>query len=283
MSRLLGVGACQMDVTTGDLEANLANLKAHVKLIKRYSPWVKLIVAPELCFHGVTDFRKTAQKIPGAITERCAEIAGEFGVYLVSGSLFEKDGEQYFNTTVVIDDNGGFVAKYRKLYPWRPHEKVFSGDDTLVFDIPEIGRVGVCICYDLWFPELTRDLVFKGAEIIVVPTLSGTQDRQQEIILAQATAIQNQCYVVSVNGVGGGGMGGSLIVNPEGLVVQKAGQTTENLITMIDLEHVQRVRDHGIAGVSKPLASFFHEQHRFSYQSSNFEQSPVYQKNRLTK
>jgi len=283
MSRLLGVGACQMDVVTGDLDANLANLRAQVKLIKLYSPWVNLVVAPELCFFGVSDFRKTAEQIPGPVTDACGEIAREFGLYLVAGSLFEKDEDKYYNTTVIFDDTGGVVNKYRKMYPWRPHEKVSSGESTVVFDIPDAGRVGVCICYDVWFPELIRDLVFKGAEIIVIPTLSGTQDRRQEAVLTQAAAIQNQCYVVSVNGVGGAGKGESLIVDPQGTVVQQAGQLKENIIAMIDLDHVQQVRDHGVVGVSRPFASFFHEQHRFEYQSQPFDESPVSGKNVLIK
>jgi formamidase len=283
MSRLLGVGACQMDVVTGDLDANLANLKAQIKLIKLYSPWVNLVVAPELCFFGVSDFRKTAEQVPGPITAACGEIAREFGVFLVAGSLFEKDEDKYYNTTVIFNDTGGVVNKYRKMYPWRPHEKVSSGESTVVFDIPGVGKVGVCICYDVWFPELIRDLVFKGAEIIVIPTLSGTQDRRQEAVLTQAAAIQNQCYVVSVNGVGGAGKGESLIVDPQGTVVQQAGQLKENLIAMLDMDHVQQVRYHGVAGVSRPLASFFHEQHQFDYQSQAFEKSPVSGKNVLIK
>lgn len=146
MSRMLGIGACQMDVVTGGIDENLANLRAQIKLIKLYSPWVKLIVAPELCFYGVSDFRKTAEPIPGPLTKRCGEIAAEFGVFLVAGSLFEKDGDRFYNTAPVIDGDGKIVDTYRKMYPWRPHEKVTSGNRTVVFDIPELGRVGICIC-----------------------------------------------------------------------------------------------------------------------------------------
>ncbi len=159
---------------------------------------------------------------------------------------------------------------------------------TLVFEIPGIGKVGLCNCYDLWFPELIRDLVFKGAEIIFIPTAAGTQDRGQEIILAQAAAIQNQCYVVSINGIGvngvsSGGKGKSLIVDPEGHIVQEAGQLQENLIAMVDLESVQQSRDYGVSGVSRPVASFFHEKHRFEYQTRPFEHSPIYGLNQFNK
>lgn len=281
MSRLLGVGACQLDVLKGDIEGNLENLRSQVRLIKTYSPWVKLVVAPELCFYGVADFKELAQQIPGPLSGACADIAKEFGVYLAAGSLFEKDGDDYFNTAVVLDDKGGIAAKYRKMFPWRPHEKVSSGNDTVVFDIPNVGRIGICICYDLWFPELIRDLVFKGAELIAIPTLTRTQDRRQEKILCQAAAIQNQCYIVDVNGVGGGGKGQSLIVSPEGIVTQKADQLQENLITMVDLDHVQRIRDHGIAGVSRPLSSYIRENHSFSYQDELSEINVVVKRNRL--
>jgi len=102
-------------------------------------------------------------------------------------------------------------------------------------------------------------------------------------ILAQAAAIQNQCYTVSVNGLGvngvsSGGKGECLIVDPEGKIVQKAGPLQENLIAMIDLDAVQRSRDFGIARVSRPLASFFHEKPRFDYQRQPFEESPIYKK-----
>lgn len=281
MSRLLGVGACQMNVVTGDPDANLANLRSQIKRIKFYSPWVKLIIAPELCFQGACDIQANAQTIPGPITDTCSRIAQEFGVYLVAGSLFEQDGTDYYNTAVIFDDTGNIISKYRKMYPWRPHERVTSGTQSVVFDIPDIGRLGVCICYDLWFPELIRDLVCKGAELIVVPTMSGTQDRLQETILSQAAAIQNQCYLVSVNGIGGGGKGQSLMVDPEGVVMQQAGQLEENMIAMVDFDRVQQVRDHGVAGVSRPLSSFFHEQHRFDYQNKTCQESPVARKNKL--
>ena len=74
-----------------------------------------------------------------------------------------------------------------------------------------------------------------------------------------------------------------MIVDPEGNIMQKAEQRQENLIAMIDLENVQRSRDYGVAGVSRPLASFFHEKHRFEYQTQPFEQSPIYSENKLDK
>ncbi|MBI9083364.1 MAG: carbon-nitrogen hydrolase family protein [Desulfobacterales bacterium] len=286
MSRLLGLAACQLEVSPGKIEKNLENMAEQIGLIKYYSPWVKLVVTSELCFQGSPNFQEIAQTVPGPITEFCAKIAKDYGIYLIPGSLYEKKADGIYNASPVFDDNGIIVDIYHKMYPWRPHEKTRSGQRTVVFEIPGIGTIGLCNCYDLWFPELIRDLVFKGAEIIFVPTAGGTQDRKQEMVLARAAAIQNQCYVVSVNGVGvggvgSGGKGNSLIVDPEGNVLQKAGQLRENLISMVDLDNVQLARDHGVAGVSRPLASFFHERHRFSYQDEPLENSPVYPINKL--
>ena len=281
MSRLLGVGVTQLRVSSGDIQKNLANLANQIALIKYYSPWVNLIVAPELCIQGVSDMEKTAEKIPGAIIDSCSRIAKDNQIYLIPGSMYEKYGNNYYNTSPVFDKNGNLITKYRKMHPWRPHEKTTSGDKTIVFNLDDIGVIGLCICYDLWFPELIRDLVWKGAEVILVPTITRTQDRCQEIVLCQAAAIQNQCYIVSVNGVGNEGKGESLIVDPEGNITQKAGQIQENLIQMIDLDNVQKIRNYGIAGVSRPLASFFHEQHRFEYQTRPFAESVVYNKNRF--
>ncbi|OQY01291.1 MAG: hypothetical protein B6I22_14675 [Desulfobacteraceae bacterium 4572_123] len=221
MSGLLGLGACQMEVDPDDVQKNLENMAGQVELIKYYSPWVKIVAAPELCFQGAPDFEKKAIEIPNLITDFCSKIAETNNIYFIPGSIYEKKGDNIYNSSPVFDDKGNIIETYRKMYPWRPHETTVSGDKTLVFDIPDIGRIGLCNCYDLWFPELIRDLVFKGARIIFVLTAAGTQDRCQEVILCRAAAIQNQCYMVSVNGVGYGGKGESMIVDPEGNIVQK--------------------------------------------------------------
>jgi predicted amidohydrolase len=288
MSRLLGLAACQLEVVPGEIEKNLENMVGQIALIKYYSPWVSIVVASELIIQGSPNLNTLAQTIPGPITDACAKIAKAHNIYLIPGSMYERKADKIYNSIPVFDNQGNIIHIYHKLYPWRPHEKTASGDKTLVFDIPGKAKIGLCNCYDLWFPELIRDLAFKGAEIILIPTAAGTMDRSQEIILTRAAAIQNQCYVVGINGigingVGSGGRGESLIVDPEGNVVQKTGQLQENMIDMLDMEAVQRSRDYGIAGVSRPLASFFHEKHRFDYQTQPFEKSPVYKKNLFEK
>ena len=264
-----------MVMNTGDVQANLETLSKHIKNIKFYSPWVKLICAPELFIPGLSPMEQTAQAIPGEITSYCADLAKAHDIYLVPGSLYEKAGDGIYNTAPVFDPQGELIASYRKMYPWRPHEKTVSGDRTLTFDLPGVGTIGLCICYDLWFPEVVRDLVWKGAEVVLIPTLTGTQDRRQELILCRSAAMVNQCYIVSVNGLNPGGIGQSVIVDPEGNIVQQANQLPENMIAMLDLEQVEHVRTYGTCGVSRAMGSYVHEAHRFRHQKEAYEESTL--------
>ena len=275
MSRLLGLGACQMGMIAGDPQTNLETLSRHIKNILFYSPWVKLICAPELFIPGPSHMEQTAQEIPGEITAYCADLAKAHDVYLVPGSMYEKSEEGIYNTAPVFNPQGELIATYRKMYPWRPHEKTVSGNRTVTFDIPGAGTIGVCICYDLWFPEVIRDLVWQGAEVVLIPTLTGTQDRRQELILCRAAAMVNQCYIVSVNGLIPGGIGQSIMVDPEGNIVQQANQLPENMMAMLDLDKVQQVRTYGTCGVSRVMDSYFHESHRFDLQQKQYPESPA--------
>jgi formamidase len=276
MARELGLGACQISTVPGDIEANLKRLEQSIDAILDNSPRVRLVCAHELCIQGVYAMDAVAEEIPGPLTERLSDLARRKGVYLVPGSLYERKGGVVHNTAPVFGPDGNLVALYRKLYPWKPGEKTAPGNETLVFDIPDAGRVGLCICYDLWFPEVIRDLVWKGAEVVLVPTSTTTPDRKQELVLAQAAAIANQCFVVSVNGSGKGGIGQSIMVDPEGAVMQLTGQEPENMAALLDLGQVESVRKNGTCGITRPLASFFSEAHTFEYQKRAYRESPIF-------
>ena len=120
------------------------------------------------------------------------------------------------------------------------------------------------ICYDIWFPEVSRDLINLGAEMIVVPTMTTTGDRRQEQIISQATAIMQQSYVVSCNAVGYGGNGGSQIIDPEGNLLQNNNEGSCLQTAIIDFERVRTVRETGTACVSTPLKSFKNNKQTFN-------------------
>jgi len=157
----------------------------------------------------------------------------------------------------VIDPHGQVIARYRKMFPFRPYEEQTTpGSEFVVFDVPQAGRFGVSICYDMWFPETTRTLAAMGAEVILHPTLTDTLDRDVELAMGRAAAAQNQCYWIDVNGLAAGGVGRSLFVGPSGDVLHQAGAAEEAIPLEIDIDRVRRERAVGLKGLGQPLKSF---------------------------
>jgi len=127
----------------------------------------------------------------------------------------------------------------------------------VVFDVPEAGRCGFSICYDAWFPEVSRQLAWLGAEVIINPVQTTTSDRAQELVLARANAIVNQVFVVSVNAAAPLGVGRSLITDPEGRIRVEADDPTATVLTdVLDLGEVARVREFGTAGLNRMWSQF---------------------------
>ena len=149
------------------------------------------------------------------------------------------------------------IARYRKQFPWLPYEKrVASGDDYCVFDVPDVGRFGLSICYDMWFPETVRTLAWMGAEVILHPSLTSTIDRDVECAMIRAHAAQNQCYFVDCNVAGLLGVGESCIAGPGGEVIYQAGKGREIIPLKLDMDYLREVRQHGWQNLGQPLKSF---------------------------
>lgn len=172
--------------------------------------------------------------------------------------MFEKrvDG-RIFNTSVVINPQGEIVAQYSKMFPFRPYESgIAAGTEFCIFDVPEVGRFGLSICYDIWVPETTRQLTSQGVEVLLHPVLTGTTDRDAEIAIARATAAQFQCYVFDVNGLAAGGVGRSLVVDPSATVLHQSAGQEDMFPIEIDLDIVRRQRETGMKGLGQVLKSF---------------------------
>jgi len=169
-----------------------------------------------------------------------------------------------YNTAFVISPEGEIVAKYRKMFPWLPYATgTTPGDQFCVFDIPNVGRFGLCICYDMWFPEVSRQLAWMGAEVIIQPTLTPTSDRELELAMARANGLFNQCYFVSVNGIGEWGGGRSTIIDPDGRVLQEASTNQTFITELIDLDHTARTREYGTLGLGQTLKQLRDSGHKF--------------------
>jgi predicted amidohydrolase len=216
---------------------NIKIISSQITSTKKRFPWVDMIVLSELATYGPE--KKYAENLPSFAEQQYCQLAKKLNVWLIPGSLYEIAGDLVYNTTSVINNKGEVVSRYRKIYPFLPYESgISAGSDIVTFDVPG-GRIGVAICYDLWFPEVSRALICDGAEVIIFPTLTGTIDRTVELSMSIATAACNQCYVFSINGTGYLGTGQSIIVGPQGSVIHQAGVGEE--LMPIEIEEQENV------------------------------------------
>jgi predicted amidohydrolase len=232
-------------------------------LVQQY-PGTSMFVFPEQHLLGSWDpwdpdsTVRHAEPLDGGLCHEVARIAADLGVWLVPGSILERtESGLIYNTMVVFSPTGELTASYRKVFPWRPVEKCEPGDDFVTLPIGDVGTVGLTVCYDAWFPEVSRQLAWMGAELLLNVVLTPTGDRAQEVVLAQANAIVNQVFVASVNAAAPRGQGRSLLVDPQGRILAAAvGAESTVLAATIDLDEVRRTREHGTAGVTKPWSQF---------------------------
>lgn len=251
-SRRFGIAGLQLAFAPGD---NIAQLAAEIAATAKRFPWVEMVVAGELCGFGANP--EFAQCMPGDAEAQLCRVAAEYDIWIIPGSLYEKRDGAIFNTTPVIDPGGNVIARYRKIFPFQPYERdIAPGDEFVVFDVPGAGRFGISICYDMWFPEVTRSLCSLGAEVILHPTMTNTIDRDVEIAIARANAASNQCYFIDVNVAGHLGVGQSVICGPGGEVIHQAGVGREIMPFEVDFDYLRDCRERGWQGLGQPLKSF---------------------------
>lgn len=251
--RPFSIAGIQMHVRYG--HDNIAQMRHKVDVLMHRFPWVEMVVFSELAAFGAS--LQHAQPLPGPAEEQFCELARKHRLWLIPGSLFEKAGDRIYNTAPVINPKGEVIGRHRKLFPFKPYEEgVSNGTEFLVWDIEGVGRFGISICYDMWFPETTRTLAALGAEVILHPSLTDTIDRDVELAIARASAAVNQCFMFDINGVGDGGIGRSTIVRPTGTVVFAAGHGEETMPIDIDPGVARRCRVSGLFGLGQVLKSF---------------------------
>jgi N-carbamoylputrescine amidase len=210
-----------------------------------------------------------AEEIPGRSTSALGEIARELGIVIIA-SLFEKRrAGVYHNTAAIIDADGNLLGKYRKMHiPDDPlyHEKFYFTPGDLGFQAwkTQRGNLGVCVCWDQWYPEAARLTALRGAEIIFYPTAIGWHPKEKKEFgkaqhsawetIQRSHAIANGCYVAAANRVGhekpagGDGIefwGQSFICGPDGEIIAKGSVDREEIITAeVDWDRVNEHRTH---------------------------------------
>lgn len=248
----LSIAGLQLEL---GVEDSLSTIEMEIDLVKKRFPWVQMVVLPELCTYGGKV--NMAIQLPGEVENCYCEAAKRNGIWLLPGSLHERSGDQVFNTAPVINPEGEVIARYRKQYPFYPYEKNVAGSDNfVVFEVPGVGKIGLVICYDIWFPEIIRQLAWMGAEAIIAPTLTNTIDRDVELAMSRANAVTNQLYFFGLNSAGRLGYGKSIVVGPDGTIIHQASSGREVIALELDFEHVRRVRERGLHGLGQPLKSF---------------------------
>ncbi len=253
-------------------EENLETLEKGIRSASREG--AKLVLLQELhnypyfCQTEETRFFDLAEAIPGATTERLARLAKELQLVIVA-SLFERRAAGvYHNTAAVLDTDGSLAGCYRKMHiPDDPgyHEKFYFTPGDLGFTPIDtsIGRLGVLICWDQWYPEAARLMALAGAELLLYPTAIGWDDRDDEAeqrrqfgawrTIQQAHAIANGLPVLCCNRTGiestedGSASihfwGGSFVAGPQGEILAEAPHNADHvLVTPLDMRHSEEIR-----------------------------------------
>ena len=270
-SHLLKVGFVQQ-ANSADLAANFAKSIAQIRIAAAQG--AQLVVLQELhrglyfCQQEDVDQFDLAEPIPGSSTQALGELAKELGIVIVA-SLFEKRATGlHHNTAVVLERDGSIAGKYRKMHiPDDPgfYEKFYFTPGDLGFQpiATSVGKLGILVCWDQWFPEAARLMAMAGAELLIYPTAIGwnpaddqaEKDRQRDAwtTVQRAHAIANGVPVISVNRVGhepdpagGPGLdfwGSSFVVGPQGEFLYRASiEQEETRVVEVDMERSEHVR-----------------------------------------
>jgi N-carbamoylputrescine amidase len=260
-----------IDQGAGNADANLTLIEQRVAEAARQGAKLVLLQeihnGPYFCQHESVDEFDLAEPIPGPSTDRLGKLAKQHGVVLVS-SLFERRAAGlYHNTAVVHEADGSMVGKYRKMHiPDDPgfYEKFYFTPGDLGFEPIDtsVGRLGVLVCWDQWYPEAARLMALAGAEVLLYPTAIGydpdddqaEKNRQRDawVITHRGHAVANGLPVLSCNRVGhepsplgASGVdfwGNSHVLGPQGEFLAEAGSEPEILMAEVDMQRSEDVR-----------------------------------------
>jgi 5-aminopentanamidase len=241
------VAVAQLDPKLGEKNRNLETCLS--RLDEAASAGAELVVFPECAlpgylFESAEEALPFAEEIPGPSTDALADACRRLGTHVVCG-LLERDGDHVRNAAILVGPDG-LIGTYRKTHlPFLGVDRfVAPGDELDVYDTP-IGRIGLEICYDLRFPEVTRTLALKGADIVAHPTNFPVAARLQTELITVARAAENRIYLLTANRVGkerwAEFCGWSQIVDPYGRRLAEADETGEALL-VADIE-VEKARD----------------------------------------
>lgn len=250
------IAMIQMKVTA-DKQDNLR--RAREKLLALKNERIDLAVLPEMfcCPYSNTCFRAYSEAAGGEAWQMLSDTARELGIWLVGGSVPELEEDRVYNTSFVFDRSGRQVARHRKAHlfdinveggqAFRESETLTAGSEITVFDT-EFGKIGLCICFDFRFQELAKAMGDRGAKLIAVPAAFNmtTGPAHWELMFRQR-AVDNQLFTLGVAPARDEraeyvSYANSILVDPWGTVLKRAGEGEEVLIAEIDLTECESIR-----------------------------------------
>ena len=251
------VAIVQMQVTENK-ETNLLHMRELVAEAAERGG--DIVVLPEMfpCLYETSSFMENAEPHGGEIWNALSAAARENGVYLVGGSMPERDGEQLYNTCFVFAPDGNQIARHRKTHLFdvdvkggqyfKESDTFSAGKDVTVFDT-EFGRMGLCICFDMRFPELARLYAMEGAKLIFVPAaFNMTTGPLHWELMFRSRAVDNQVFTIGCapardeNGPYVS-YGNSIAVDPWGKVLARVDGEEFVLLVDVDLSEADGVRN----------------------------------------
>jgi predicted amidohydrolase len=255
--RSLKVANIQMNVSNDKAES----FKTVEKYLERVSKEnVDVVLLPEMfnCPYQTDNFPTYAEMEGGSSWQRCASLAKKYHIYLAAGSMPEKDTEgRVYNTAYVFDRQGHPIAKHRKVHlfdidlegrqTFKESDTLTPGNQVTVFET-EFGIMGICICYDLRFPELFRLMVDKEANVILVPgAFNMVTGPAHWELLFRTRALDNQVFIIGTSPARSEASkytswGHSIVVAPWGDVIEQMDEKEGYIINLLDLSQVDKVR-----------------------------------------
>ncbi len=218
-----------------------------------------IIILPEMfnCPYDSSFFSKFSENYPGETANFLSKLAGLHSVYIIGGSIPEREGNAIYNTSYSFDRKGCLIGRHRKIHlfdvdieggiSFKESETITAGSDATVIET-EFCKIGIAICYDMRFPELIRKMVLRGAKIIVVPAaFNMTTGPAHWHILARTRALDNQVYFIAASPARDEkasyiAYGHSLVANPWGDIISEASAKKEVIFSEIDLGFVDKIR-----------------------------------------
>ena len=252
------IAAIQMS-TVADKMENVRTVKTYLEKIKDETP--DFVILPEMfcCPYQTENFPIYAEKEGGPVWQQLSGYAKQYGIYLIGGSMPEKDAEgNVYNTSYIFDREGKQIGKHRKVHlfdidvkggqTFKESDTLTAGDSDTVFDT-EFGKIGVMLCFDIRFPELSRMMVNDGAKVIFVPAAFNMTTGPAHWELSFRTrALDNQIYMVGcapARDVSAGyiSWGHSIVTDPWGRVTGMLDENEGILLAELDMDYEEQVRE----------------------------------------